>query len=92
MKTTSLETLSASYKSLKEIQDRLLNVMAEENVNYDLLPKSDQEGEIGEALGFEIDALDNIDYLLGEVITYIEENLGDRLSDQAICESLHSLP
>ena len=80
MNTSNLETLSACYKSLKEIQERLIKVMAEEDKNFDLLPKSDQEGEAGEKLGFEIDALDNIDYLLGEVITFIEENLGDRLS------------
>lgn len=79
MNTSNLETLSECYKSLKEIQERLLKVMSEENINFDLLPKSDQEGEAGEKLGFEIDALDNIDYLLGEVITYMDENLGDRL-------------
>jgi hypothetical protein len=79
MTSTNLETLSACYRSLKEIQERLLNVMTEEDRNFDLLPKSDQEGEAGEKLGFEIDALDNIDYLLGEVISFIEENLGDRL-------------
>lgn len=79
MKQTSLETLSASYKSLKEIHQTLVNVMCEEEKEYDKLSKSDRQGEPGEILGFEIDAFDNIDYLLDQAITFIEENLGDRL-------------
>lgn len=74
------ETLSACYRSLKEIQDKLGKVMKEEEEAFDQLQKDDQEGEAGETLGFEIDAFDNIDYLLGEVISFIEENLGNRIS------------
>lgn len=79
MKQTSLETLSASYKSLKEIHQTLVNVMCEEEKEYDKLSKDDRQGEPGEILGFEIDAFDNIDYLLDQAISFIEENLGDRL-------------
>ena len=79
MKQTSLETLSTSYKSLKEIHQTLVNVMCEEEEEYDKLSKGDREGEPGDTLGFEIDAFDNIDYLLDQAITFIEENLGDRL-------------
>ncbi len=79
MNNTHRETLSACYNSLKEIQAKLSNVMREEEETFDRLKKDDQEGEAGETLGFEIDAFDNIDYLLGEVITFIDENLGDRI-------------
>lgn len=44
MKQTSLDTLSTSYKSLKEIQETLNKVMCEEEKEYDKLPKSDREG------------------------------------------------
>ena len=79
MKKTNLETLSSCYNSLKGIREKLVNVMSEEEENFNLLPDKEKEGEAGDELGFEIDALDNIDYLLGEVITFIEDNLGDRL-------------
>lgn len=71
------ETLSACYRSLKEIQDKLGKVMKEEEDAFDRLQKDEQEGAAGETLGFEIDAFDNIGYLLDEVISFIEENLGD---------------
>ncbi len=80
MNNTHRETLVACYKSLKEIQEKLDHVMKEEEEAFDRLQKDDQEGEAGDTLGFEIDAFDNIDYLLGEVISFIEENLGDRIS------------
>ncbi len=79
MNNTHREILSACYQSLKEIQEKLSKVMREEEETFDRLQKDDQEGEAGETLGFEIDAFDNIDYLLGEVITFIDENLGDRI-------------
>ena len=79
MNKTNQETLSACYKSLKEIQETLTKVMAEEEAAYDQLLETERAGEPGEILGFEIDAFDNIDYLLDQVITFIEENLGDRL-------------
>ena len=46
-------------------------MMSEEEENFSLLPDKEKEGEAGDELGF--------DYLLGEVITFIEDNLGDRL-------------
>lgn len=79
MNNTHREILSACYQSLNEIQEKLSKVMREEEETFDRLQKDDQEGEAGETLGFEIDAFDNIDYLLGEVITFIDENLGDRI-------------
>ena len=79
MKQTNLETLAACYKSLKEMQDTFDNMMCEEEQAYNALSKSDQEGKPGERLGFEIDAFDNISYLILEVTNFIEENLGDRL-------------
>lgn len=79
MNKTNQETLSTCYKSLKEIQETLTKVMAEEEAAYDQLLETERAGEPGETLGFEIDAFDNIDYLLDQVITFIEENLGDRL-------------
>jgi hypothetical protein len=81
MKITNLETISASLKSLKEIQGKLQDAMIDEENEYEKLSESDRQGEPGDQLGFEIDALDNIDYLIDEVITFIEENLGDRLPD-----------
>ena len=83
MKKTNLETLSTSYKSLKEIHGTISNMVSDEEKNYDQLSQNEQEGEPGEKLGFEIDALDNIEYLLDEVISFIEDNLGDRLQEVA---------
>ena len=83
MKNNNLRTLSASLSSLKEIQGKLQDVMIDEEKNYDQLSQSEQEGEPGEKLGFEIDTLDNIEYLLDEVISFIEDNLGDRLQEVA---------
>ena len=80
MKENNLKTLSAYYKSLKEMEDKFTDMMIEEELNFEKLPESDQHGEPGERLGFEIDALDNIIYLVGEVTRFIEENLEDRLS------------
>lgn len=80
MKISNLETLSASYKSLKEIQKKLQDVMIDEENELEKLSESDHKGEPGAQLGFEIDALDNIDYLIDQVIDFIEENLGDRLN------------
>ena len=79
MKKSNLETLSASYKSLKEIHGTVSKIMCDEEKHYDQLSKSEREGEPGDTLGFEIDALDNIEYLLDEAISFIEDNLGDRL-------------
>ena len=83
MKKTNLESVSASLKSLKEIRGTISKIMCDEEKNYDQLSQSEQEGEPGEKLGFEIDALDNIEYLLDEVISFIEDNLGDRLQEGA---------
>ena len=76
MKKVNQETVSACYKSLKAIQKTLVDVMIDEDREFEKLPESDQAGEPGETIGFEVDALDNVDYLLDEVITFIEENLG----------------
>ena len=83
MNQTNLEILSSCYKSLNEIRETLCNVMTEEEGHFDQLTQSEREGEPGDKLGFEIDALDNIDYLLGVAITFIEDNLGDRLESDA---------
>ena len=79
MKQTNLDTLAACYKTLVKMQDTFDDMMCEEEKAFDALSKSDREGEPGERLGFEIDAFDNISYLIFEVRTFIEENLGDRL-------------
>ena len=79
MDKTSQETLSKCYNSLKEIQETIVNMLNKLDHDYDSLPESEQAGKAGEQLGFEVDALDNVDYLLDEVITFMEENLGDRL-------------
>ena len=79
MDNSHRETLTACFISLKEIREKLDKVMTEEEEAVGRLQKDDQEGEAGETLGFEIDAFDNIDYLLGEVISFIEENLGSSL-------------
>ena len=79
MKTNNLETLSASYKSLNEIRGTISKMLCDEEKHYDQLSQSEREGEPGDTLGFEIDALDNIEYLLDEAISFIEDNLGDRL-------------
>ena len=83
MKKTNLETLSASYKSLKEIRGTVSKIMCDEEKHYDQLSQSERDGEPGDTLGFEIDALDNIEYLLDEAISSIEDNLGDRLPELA---------
>lgn len=80
MKQSYIETLSASFKSLKEIRSTVSKIMCDEEKHYDQLSQSEREGELGDTLGFEIDALDNIEYLLDEAISFIEDNLGDRLS------------
>ena len=80
MKRINLETVSAGLKSLKRIQGKMQDVMIDEEKEYEKLSESERKGEPGAQLGFEIDALDNIDYLIDEVITFIEENLGDRMS------------
>ena len=79
MDNTSQETLLKSYNSLKEIKETVIGIMNKLDHDYDSLLESEQAGKIGEQLGFEVDALDNVDYLLDEVITFMEENLGDRL-------------
>ncbi|MBR4134001.1 MAG: hypothetical protein IKU04_05710 [Bacteroidales bacterium] len=79
MDKTSQETLSKCFNSLKVIHETIIKMMNNLEQDYDKLPESEQEGETGEQLGFEVDALDNVDYLLDEVITFMEENLGDRL-------------
>ena len=79
MKQTNLETLAACYKTLMEMQETMEEMMIEEENAFNALPESDQEGEPGERLGFEIDAFDNINYLLFEVTDFIEQSLGDRL-------------
>ena len=84
MKRTNLETLAACYKTLKEMQDTFDNMMCEEERAFDALSESDQEGEPGERLGFEIDAFDNISYLIFEVTDFIEQNLGDRLGLESV--------
>lgn len=75
MNTNNQGILSSCYKSLKEIQETLSKAMNEEEKAFDKLPESDQTGEQGEQLGFEIDAFDNIIYLLEEVVSFIDENL-----------------
>ena len=79
MDKTSQEALTNCFNSLKEIQETIVNMMNKLDHDYDNLPESEQEGETGEQLGFEVDALDNVDCLLDEVITFMEENLGDRM-------------
>ena len=79
MDKTSQETLSHCFNSLKEIQETVIGIMDKLEQDYESLPESEQAGKAGEQLGFEVDALDNVDYLLDEVITFMEENLGDRL-------------
>ena len=83
MKKSNLEALSASYKSLKEIRGTVSKIMCDEEKHYDQLSQSERDGEPGDTLGFEIDALDNIEYLLDEAISFIEDNLGDRLPELA---------
>lgn len=80
MKQSYIETLSASFKSLKEIRSTVSIIMCDEEKHYDQLSQSEREGELGDTLGFEIDALDNIECLLDEAISFIEDNLGNRLS------------
>lgn len=80
MKQSYIETLSASFKSLKEIRSTVSKIMCDEEKHYDQLSQSEREGELGDTLGFEIDALDNIECLLDEAISFIEDNLGNRLS------------
>lgn len=79
MDKTSQETLTKCFNSLKEIQESVIDMMNKLEQDYDKLPESEQEGETGERLGFEVDALDNVDCLLDELISFMEENLGDRL-------------
>ena len=79
MKQSYIETLSASFKSLKEIRSTVSKIMCDEEKHYDQLSQSEREGELGDTLGFEIDALDNIECLLDEAISFIEDNLGNRL-------------
>ncbi len=62
----------------KEAIMAVINEKIDETVSGNA-SEGDKEGEPGDRLGFEIDALDNIDYLIGEVIHFIEDNLGDRL-------------
>ena len=83
MKKENIETISAYLATLKAMQEKVVDMENEEDRNYELLPEIDKEGEPGDRLGFEIDALDNIDYLIGEVIRFIEDNLGDRLPSNA---------
>ncbi len=80
MKQSYIETLSASFKSLKEIRSTVSKIMCDEEKHYDQLSQSEREGELGDTLGFEIDALDNIECLLDEAISFIEDNLENRLS------------
>ena len=79
MKKENIETIATYLATLKAMQDKFADMENEEDRNYELLSESDKAGEPGDRLGFEIDALDNIDYLIGEVISFIEDNLGDRL-------------
>lgn len=79
MDKTSQETLTKCFNSLKEIQETIIIMINKLDQDFDNLPESEQAGKIGEQLGFEVDALDNVDYLLDEVITFMEDNLGDRL-------------
>ena len=79
MKKENIETIATYLAALKEMQENVVIMENEEDKNYDLLSEADKAGEPGERLGFEVDALDNIDYLIGEVISFIEDNLGDRL-------------
>ena len=79
MKKENIETIATYLATLKAMQDKVVDMENEEDRNYELLSESDKAGEPGDRLGFEIDSLDNIDYLIGEVISFIEDNLGDRL-------------
>lgn len=79
MKKENIETIATYLATLKAMREKVVDMENEEDRNYDLLSESDKAGEPGDLLGFEIDALDNIDYLIGEVISFIEDNLGDRL-------------
>lgn len=79
MKKENIETIATYLATLKAMQDKVVDMENEEDKNYELLSESDKASEPGDRLGFEIDALDNIEYLIGEVISFIEDNLGDRL-------------
>lgn len=67
-----------------ELRDLLQELMDEEQERYDNLPESKQDGEWGERLEGNIDAMQNLVDSLDEVAGYVEEldeQLGLRLYD-----------
>jgi len=73
MNNARRKELSALISEIEDVRSRLETVKEEEQEAYDNLPESLQDGERGEQMQAAIDAMENADSLLDDLIGSIEE-------------------